>query len=46
MVIKIVNKETESDIPEWHQTILEERLTKYETDSSGFVAWEDIKKLY
>jgi hypothetical protein len=31
-------------ISNWHLPILEERLTKYETDTSGFVLWEDLKK--
>ncbi len=42
--IKIDKKESEIDIPEWHEPILEERLAKYETDTSGFVKWEDLKK--
>ena len=36
-------KEAE-DIPEWHKSILEERLAKYENgDKSSFLKWEDIK---
>lgn len=31
-------------IPDWHLPILEERLTKYQTDTSGFVQWEDLKQ--
>jgi hypothetical protein len=42
--IKIERKEAETDIPEWHKAILEERLAVYETDTSGFVKWDDLKK--
>lgn len=42
--VKIENNSVEEDIPEWHKTILEERLEKYESDTSGFVKWEDLKK--
>ena len=42
--ITIEKKETDMSIPEWHQAILEERLAKYETDTSGFIKWEDLKK--
>jgi hypothetical protein len=42
--IKIEKKETEMDIPEWHTAILEERLSLYETNTSGFVKWDDLKK--
>ena len=31
-------------IPDWHLAILEERLTKYQTDTSGFTNWDDLKK--
>lgn len=42
--ITVEKKETETNIPEWHQAILEERLAKYETDTSGFIKWEDLKQ--
>ncbi len=42
--ITIEKKETETSIPEWHQAILEERLAKYETDTSGFIKWEELKQ--
>ena len=42
--ITIEKKETDTDIPEWHKAILEERLSIYETDTSGFVKWDDLKK--
>lgn len=42
--VKIEGKTPETDLPEWHIPILEERLTKYETDTSDFVKWEDLKK--
>ena len=42
--ITIEKKEVDADIPEWHKAILEERLAKYETDTSGFVKWDDLKK--
>jgi Putative addiction module component len=42
--ITIEKKEADIDIPEWHKAILEERLELYETDKSGFVKWDDLKK--
>jgi Putative addiction module component len=42
--ITIEKKEADMDIPEWHKAILEERLAIYETDTSGFVKWDDLKK--
>jgi hypothetical protein len=42
--ITIDKKETDIEIPEWHTAILEERLSLYETNTSGFVKWEDLKK--
>lgn len=40
--IKVEDKE---DIPEWHKTILEERLAKYSNgDKSQFLKWDDIRK--
>lgn len=42
--ITIEKKEADADIPEWHKAILEERLAKYETDTSGFLKWDDLKK--
>jgi Putative addiction module component len=42
--ITIEKKEADTDIPEWHKAILEERLSIYETDTSGFVKWDDLKK--
>jgi hypothetical protein len=42
--IKIDKKETDIEIPKWHTAILEERLSLYETNTSGFVKWEDLKK--
>jgi hypothetical protein len=42
--IRIDKKETDTDIPEWHKAILDERLAKYETDTSGFIKWDDLKK--
>jgi hypothetical protein len=42
--ITIEKKEVDADIPEWHKAILEERLSIYETNPSGFVKWDDLKK--
>jgi hypothetical protein len=42
--IHIEKKESDTDIPEWHQSIVEERLMKYETDTSSFIKWDDLKK--
>lgn len=40
--IKVAEKE---DIPEWHKSILEERLAQYSNgDKSQFLKWEDIQK--
>jgi hypothetical protein len=39
-----IEDEKNVPIPDWHLPILEERLTKYETDTSDFVKWEDLKK--
>jgi organic radical activating enzyme len=37
--------ESTEDIPEWHKSILEDRLSKYEkADKSNFLKWEDVKK--
>jgi hypothetical protein len=35
---------TQEDIPDWHKEILDERLAKYESNTEGFVLWEDLKK--
>ena len=39
-----IKDENGVSIPDWHLDILEERLTKYQTNTSGFLAWDDVKK--
>lgn len=35
-----------SEIPEWHKNILDERINRLKTGESVFRDWEDIKKKY
>ena len=35
-----------SEIPEWHKNILDERIKRLKTGESVFRDWEDIKKKY
>ena len=39
-----IEDENGASIPDWHLHILEERLAKYQTDTSTFVTWDAIKK--
>ena len=39
-----IEEENDISIPDWHLDILEERLAKYQTDTSSFVTWDAIKK--
>ena len=34
----------ESEIPEWHKTILAEREEKYGSGDEGMEDWEDVEK--
>ena len=44
--IRIEKKETDTDIPEWHKAILDERMDKLRsTPDTAFYSWEDVKKL-
>jgi len=35
----------DSEIPEWHKEILEERLKKIENGEMEFVSWEKVKEM-
>lgn len=44
--IRIDEKETETDIPEWQKAVLDERVDKLRTTpDTTFYSWEDVKKL-
>jgi hypothetical protein len=32
-----------TDIPDWHKTILNERLEEYDRDPTNVISWEDLK---
>ncbi|MDQ3020377.1 MAG: addiction module protein [Bacteroidota bacterium] len=35
----------DSEIPEWHKEVLEERLKKIENGEMEFVSWEKVKEM-
>lgn len=41
----IKDEVNDSEIPEWHKEILEERLKKIETGEMEFVSWEKVKEM-
>ena len=32
-----------NDIPDWHKTLLEERLAEYERNPSNVISWDELK---
>ena len=31
-------------VPDWHRTIVEERLVEFETNPGNAISWEDLKR--
>ena len=43
-IARLLHLDDEEPIPEWHLTILQERIEKYEKSSTQMKDWEEVKK--
>jgi len=41
---RIVSRESEVNVPDWHMEIVEERLARYSTNDVEWTPWEEFEK--
>ena len=42
--VKNIQTIEQTDIPEWHKSILDERINNYTNNPDSFKSWEDVQK--
>ena len=42
--VKKIESVENTDIPEWHKTIIDQRMENYKNNPESYREWEDVKK--